>query len=284
MPSRTWCGSNLRCSTSVVESVRPRLKCARPQEWNIGAAIIVRSRARSGIMSSRAAAGSSDDGWCRPAPFGVPVVPLVRMTTRPGRSGGVSGGVVLARRDVLRHVAVHPGRGLRDELGELRVVDHRRRGLLAAHLRDLRPGEGGVQVQHVGAGLGRRERRLHEAAVVAAQDRDRAARAEAVGPPAVRDRVRPAVELGEADRAELVDDRRLVRVAGRAHAIAGRRGLPPRAQGLDGAQQPIGARGLRDAGPSQRPHREELRAESGQGHVGREITADEGRTARCRRR
>ncbi len=66
----------------------PSVKCAKPQEWNIGAAIIVVSRARNGIFENRAAAGSRLSGWLRLAPFGVPVVPLVRMTTRPLSTGG----------------------------------------------------------------------------------------------------------------------------------------------------------------------------------------------------
>ena len=50
----------------------------------------VRSRARSGIDASSAAAGSSDAGWLAVAPFGAPVVPLVRITTRPPTRGAAS--------------------------------------------------------------------------------------------------------------------------------------------------------------------------------------------------
>ena len=75
----------------------PSVKCTKPQEWNIGAAIIVGSPARSGILENSAAAGSSDSGCLRWAPLGEPVVPLVRITTRPLFSGattsrGVAGG------------------------------------------------------------------------------------------------------------------------------------------------------------------------------------------------
>jgi hypothetical protein len=80
-------GSNLRLSTTVEASAMPSVKCTKPQEWNIGAAIIVRSRALSGIMASSAAAGSSERGCEREAPLGVPVVPEVRMIALP-RSGG----------------------------------------------------------------------------------------------------------------------------------------------------------------------------------------------------
>ena len=68
----------------------PRVKCAKPHEWNIGAAIIVVSRARNGIFENSAAAGSSVSGWLRLAPLGVPVVPDVRMTTRPFSAGGTT--------------------------------------------------------------------------------------------------------------------------------------------------------------------------------------------------
>ena len=69
----------------------PSVKCTKPQEWNIGAAIIVFSRAFSGIMASSAAAGSSDFGCEREAPFGVPVVPEVRMIALPRSFGGATG-------------------------------------------------------------------------------------------------------------------------------------------------------------------------------------------------
>ena len=82
-------GSNLRLSTIVEASEIPRLQCAKPQEWNSGAAITVVSRARSGIRSSSAAIGSIDFGWERLAPFGVPVVPEVRIVALPGSLGGL---------------------------------------------------------------------------------------------------------------------------------------------------------------------------------------------------
>ena len=81
-------GSNLRLSTIVVHRPIASVKCAKPQEWNIGAAIIVRSRDFSGICSSSAATGSSDWGCLRLAPFGVPVVPEVRMSALPWSGGG----------------------------------------------------------------------------------------------------------------------------------------------------------------------------------------------------
>jgi hypothetical protein len=86
-------GSNLRLSTTVDDRLIPSVKCTKPHEWNIGAAIIVFSRAFSGIMASRAAAGSRLRGWDRDAPFGVPVVPDVRMIALPRSDGGATSDV-----------------------------------------------------------------------------------------------------------------------------------------------------------------------------------------------
>jgi hypothetical protein len=86
-------GSKRRVRTSVEDRLIPSVKCAKPQEWNIGAAMCVLSRARSGILARSAAAGSSDSGCLREAPFGVPVVPEVRMMTRPFSAGGRSSDV-----------------------------------------------------------------------------------------------------------------------------------------------------------------------------------------------
>ena len=58
-------GSKRRLQHERRRSAMPSVKCAKPQEWNSGAAMIVRSRARSGIIDSSAAAGSSDSGCLR---------------------------------------------------------------------------------------------------------------------------------------------------------------------------------------------------------------------------
>ena len=80
-------GSNLRRSTTVEASGSARVKCAKPHEWNMGAAIMVVSRARRGILEKSAATGSIESGCLRAAPLGVPVVPDVRMTTLPRSAG-----------------------------------------------------------------------------------------------------------------------------------------------------------------------------------------------------
>jgi hypothetical protein len=48
------------------------------------------SRALSGITDSSAATGSRFFGCEREAPFGVPVVPEVRIVARPGALGGTT--------------------------------------------------------------------------------------------------------------------------------------------------------------------------------------------------
>ena len=66
---------------------------AKPSAWNIGAATWVASPALIGTFESSAAAGISERGASRGAPFGVPVVPLVSSTTLPcseGDGGGES--------------------------------------------------------------------------------------------------------------------------------------------------------------------------------------------------
>ena len=264
-------GSNLRRMTSVVLSAMPSVKCAKPQEWNIGAASIVCSRARSGIMLNSAAAGSSDSGWRRWAPLGLPVVPLVRMTTRPfwdggsrsvvspsrmrsSRRGSSAGLVGVVPRDEPRAA---PARVV-DEVLELGVVDDRRRLLALGDLGDLRPGERGVEVQGVGAELRQRDRRVDEAAVVAAHDRDARALPDPAGAQRVGQRVRALGDLGERERPEVVDERRGVRVADRADGVAGgRRGAEAaqRAQRLD---DPVRARRRHDPGARQRAGREEF--------------------------
>ena len=83
----TFSGSNLRRST-IVEAVSiARPKCAKPHWWNSGGATSTFSRPRSGI-DDRIATAAPIPGEPREAPFGVPVVPEVRIVWRPSRSGG----------------------------------------------------------------------------------------------------------------------------------------------------------------------------------------------------
>ena len=76
----------------VVESATgngaPAVGLGWAEPRNSGATMIVFSRAFSGIFESSETIGPMDSGCFREAPFGVPVVPLVRMIARPGSDGG----------------------------------------------------------------------------------------------------------------------------------------------------------------------------------------------------
>jgi hypothetical protein len=117
--------------------------------------------------------------------------------------------------------AAHPLGRLGHQAGELLVVDQGDR-LFAAHdIGELRAGERGVQVDDVGAELRARDRRLDEAAVVAAHDRDAVALEDSVVAQRVGERVRALVDLAECERPRLVDDRLAVGVAQRCDRVAG---------------------------------------------------------------
>src|SRR3954451_22046410 len=277
-------GSNLRRMTSVELSAMPSVKCAKPQEWNIGAASIVCSRARSGIMSNSAAAGPSDSGCLRWAPFGLPVVPLVRITTRPFSLGGSTlhgappamtgagpgargraGDEVLERGVVGRLAGVVPGdealaplARVVDEVLELGVVDDRGRLLALGDRGDLRARELRVEVQRVGAELRQRDGRVDEAAVVAAHDRDARTLPHPAGAQGVGQGVRALGALGERERPEVVDERRGVRMADRADRVArGGRG-PEAAQRAPRLDDPVRARRRHDSRARQRAGGEEF--------------------------
>ena len=117
-PQRVRRHRSAACSTTVEVSGSATVKWAKPQEWNRGAAIIVVSRARSGIFENSAATGSIESGCRRAAPFGVPVVPEVRITVRPGLGRRLQRPVVAALDQVLaaaaRPVARAPSGSLQD--------------------------------------------------------------------------------------------------------------------------------------------------------------------------
>ncbi len=104
--------------------------------------------------------------------------------------------------------------------------------LAVADVGELRSGEVGVEQQRAGAELGAGEDRLEEVAMVAAQDAEPFLGLEPLRPQGIGQRAAAPVELGEADRAELVDDRRAVAVTGGGQ----RDRAAGRAEGLEGAQ------------------------------------------------
>ena len=78
--ARVCSGSKWRRTTRVEPSAKPSAVNANPRAWNIGTHSSVTSRARNGTLPSRPPMIDSDRGSSRGAPFGVPVVPLVRIT------------------------------------------------------------------------------------------------------------------------------------------------------------------------------------------------------------
>ena len=214
-------------------------------------------------MSSSAASAISPSGLVRWAPFGVPVVPEVRITKR-GLSGGgwwsesspaaiscssvvgPAGGAPSCQATIRCTPSLDPGQ----QVLELLVVDQRLRPLALHHLDQLRAGEHRVQVERPGAELGRRQGRLEEAAVVAAHDPDPVAGADPHRGEGVGERVGALVQALPGERAAFVEDRDLVRVLDRRDGDAGRRrGAPAQ----EGARRP--AAPCRDASARASPPR-----------------------------
>ena len=179
-------GVDLRRSTSVEPSAMPSVKCAKPHEWNIGAAICVFSRARSGIFENSAAAGSSDSGCLRLAPFG-----------RAGRAAGEDddaallrrrlevatrrrGDEVLEQRVAVRVLAVAPGdealAAPRARPRRARRTPRRRRcatGFSRSQTSVIcGPANIVLRYSALAPSFEQRDRGVDEAAVVAAHDRD----------------------------------------------------------------------------------------------------------------
>ena len=181
----TSSGSNLRRSTIVLAVSIARAKWAKPHWWNSGArdqhllAAAQRDRGEDrdgGADARRAARGAlrragrarGEDRLAALASGGTGVAgspsPISSLDRR------VADLVVLVRP---RHEALAAVQRVRQQLGELRVVDDRARLLALDHLGQLRAGERGVEQHRVGAELGQRDQRLDEPAVVAAHHRRR---------------------------------------------------------------------------------------------------------------
>ncbi len=138
-------------------------------------------------MTARPPRASADGA--RATAFGVPVVPDVRITSRPGVAGvGGAGAVDSASRSRSRCATAVSCQastdGMSQPVASRTAVNSSssttRSGAWALEYGgELRCGELGVQEQHVRAQPGRGQCRLEEAAVVAAQHRDTAARAQA---------------------------------------------------------------------------------------------------------
>ena len=259
-------GSKRGATTVVAQRVMPNIRWDMPQAWNSGAATTCVSRGRRGMRSSTAAtAGSAPAEAPRVAPFGRPVVPLVRMITRPWWRTGVvrsplvaiaaSGGAVDDRRPV----------DLRGLGGERAVVDDDRDALGGDDVGQLRTGEAGVQQHDVGAGLAHPEQGVGERPVVARQhaDGDARRRAELAHPGGDALGAPPQLPVGDGPVG--VDDRRPARVALDGEGQRrGRRGTPRQGGGEPG-EQPVGPLEHVEVGSGERAQRSEL---AGHGHRG----------------
>ena len=219
MARRVSSGSKRRRKTIVEAVGRLMTKWKKPQEWKRGAAIVTSRGLRNGMRSMRAASAVNPSGLERCAPFGVPVVPEVRITKR-GLSGGGSDWSRHWRRSAnrasvprSRHRSTrlrashsrppHPGAPRTPRRRQGPWVSH-----AAHHLDQLRTGEHRVEIEGAGTELCGGKRRLDEAAVVAAHDPHPIAEADAHRREGVCKRVRATMHLLEGERAAFIYQRR----------------------------------------------------------------------------
>ncbi len=178
-------------------------------------------------MLSRPPISASERGSPRGAPFGVPVVPLVRIVIR-GDTPGLGGAVDSARGDQgIERIpgallVVGPGApatarrlDVPERFRVLVVVDEQVRALPARHLADLRSGERRVEQDDAGATFGGGKHGVHESPVVAHEDRNPFAGLEPVLAPRVGERVRALIELPVAELASFVDQGQTIAVPDR---------------------------------------------------------------------
>ena len=210
----------------------------KPSAWNIGAEIWATSPERNGTLLRGPPTGESENGTSRPAPLGVPVVPLVRITSRGARAG--FGGATRRRRcdQRLERVAVLAATvepcpeasvaesEIADQRLELLVVDEQIDALAAGHLLDLRRRESRIHQHDTGAAFGGCKQCLEEAAVVASHDRDAVARLQARRAPRVGNRVYALIELTVGRLPSVIDHRNPI-------------GMPDRRNGHGAAEHPV---------------------------------------------
>ena len=165
----------------------------------------------------------------------------------------------------------HPRLDVRllEHRGELLVVDHDGRLLALEHVDQLGAGEGGVQVQQVGAELGRGDRGLDETAMVPRHQRDGVALLEAELLQAAGQGVGAPVHLAEGELTQLVDDPDPVRhQRGHRQEAAGRT-RPPL---LEDACRP--SKGQRRVGPDDAGLGQDLEAVAGRGDAAGQLLED----------
>ena len=176
------------------------------------------SRARNGTRSRTAPTGVSVRDGARFAPFGAPVVPLVRITKDEGEAGRGSGTERAAGDQRVERVGSRRVLGPRSRTTE-RAVDARHDAveLLVVHesldafpragLVQLRSREVGVEQHRPSTELRAREEGVVEAPVVAHENPDSGAGRHAALAPGVGQPGRALVQIGERERPSVVDQR-----------------------------------------------------------------------------
>ena len=180
------------------------------------------------MRSKSPASALRPPGLERCAPFGVPVVPEVRITKRASSSGGSGAEVSPA---AIRSSSVDPDSSPASE--SVQAITRSTPSTPSSsplnssswisirgpsrddHVGELGPGEHRVQVEGARPELRRGDRRVDEAAVVAAHDPDPVAFVDTEPGERVGESVGAAVQLLEGERAALVDQRRVVRMVDR---------------------------------------------------------------------
>jgi hypothetical protein len=148
-----------------------------------------------------------------------------------------------------------------EHLAELLVEDDRDGVLALGHVGELGAGERGVHEERVGPELVRGHVRLDPAAVVAAHDRDGIPGLDALLREGVRERVGALVDLLERERAALVDQAEVVRVAGGGGLVAGGGRRAPAHERDGGVEEAIRPLRADDAGAGERGDGLELAGE-----------------------
>ena len=224
MSASTVAGLNRRRSTSVEPRNIAIVACRKPSAWNIGAGSDVTSLALNGMWESTPPIGARDGGVLRLAPFGVPVVPLVRMMIDECFAALGAGLLLLRAMSSASVSSVLPdssslsglvpsarslpcgGSASGHRLGVLVVVDDHMGVLTLRHLLDLRAGELAVEQDDAGAHAGGAVEGDQEPAVVAGQNRHSVAALDSHRQQAVRHGVCGLVEFFEGDLAVVIDD------------------------------------------------------------------------------
>jgi hypothetical protein len=214
----------------------------RGQHGRLPAAQRDRGEGGDGILDGGTAARGAAGGARRAAGEDDLAAGVSRLRRAAERRGEGEVGQLLGRdaRQVLRH-----------QVAQLLVADHHPGLLPLQHLGQRVGRAAGVEVQHVCAGLGERDRTLHQTAAVAGQQAHGFPLAQSTDAQLAGEPVRALVDLPPGEGAVVVHEGEAVRVAGGAGGVAGRRRdapaqdgspMPSRRSGRVGESSPDRAR------------------------------------------